>query len=293
MSKSSPILFSDPLFVDVCNPSPCGPNSNCRDTYGQAVCSCIPGFSGVPPTCRPECVVSSDCPRNRACNQQKCIDPCPGSCGLGAECAVINHNPICSCPPRYTGNPFQNCVVEECKNYFSTRILLLQRFNYRPTLQNLPTFFHLFSVTDPKLPENPCQPSPCGPNAQCRVLNNQPSCSCDPEFVGVPPRCRPECVSNSECPSNQACINQKCRDPCPGSCGSNTECNVISHTPMCSCAQKFTGNPFVQCSPMECKKKSTSFSTTNIIFIYGAIYGIQTLSYRKKGPYISLHESST
>nr|1OIG_A Chain A, Dumpy, isoform Y len=24
---------------------------------------------------------------------------------------------------------------------------------------------------------------------------------------------RPECVLNSDCPSNQACVNQKCRDP--------------------------------------------------------------------------------
>lgn len=95
--------------------------------------------------------------------------------------------------------------------------------------------------------QNPCEPSPCGPNAQCQVINNSPSCSCLPEFTGSPPNCRPECISNSECPSNLACINQKCRDPCPGSCGENAICNTVSHTPMCTCSSGYTGDPFTQC----------------------------------------------
>lgn len=95
--------------------------------------------------------------------------------------------------------------------------------------------------------ENPCEPTPCGPNSQCRVISDTPSCSCLSEFVGAPPNCRPECVSNSECPSRQACVNQKCRDPCPGSCGANAECRVVSHTPMCVCPNDYTGDPFTQC----------------------------------------------
>lgn len=94
---------------DVCSPSPCGPNSLCRQINGQAVCSCVPGYIGAPPSCRPECVVSSECPLSQACSNQKCRDPCPGTCGIGATCQVVNHNPVCSCPPRYTGDPFLNC----------------------------------------------------------------------------------------------------------------------------------------------------------------------------------------
>lgn len=75
----------------------------------QAVCSCISGFVGAPPTCRPECVISSDCPKNEACTNQKCRDPCPGSCGRNTICNVINHNPICVCRPGMTGDPFINC----------------------------------------------------------------------------------------------------------------------------------------------------------------------------------------
>lgn len=93
-----------------CNPSPCGPNSQCRQINGQAVCSCVPGFLGNPPTCRPECTISSDCALTKACVNQKCIDPCPGSCGLNSKCQVINHNPICTCLEGFTGDPFIRCL---------------------------------------------------------------------------------------------------------------------------------------------------------------------------------------
>lgn len=94
---------------------------------------------------------------------------------------------------------------------------------------------------------NPCVPSPCGANAECRVVGDTPSCSCLAGFLGLPPNCRPECVSNSECPSHLACMTQKCRDPCVGSCATNAECRVVSHTPMCVCPNDFTGDPFTQC----------------------------------------------
>lgn len=92
-----------------CQPSPCGPNSQCREVNNHAVCSCLTGFIGSPPSCRPECMVSSDCVQDRACIKQKCIDPCPGTCGLNARCQVVNHNPICSCAPGFTGDPFIRC----------------------------------------------------------------------------------------------------------------------------------------------------------------------------------------
>lgn len=102
-----------------CQPSPCGPNSQCREINGHAVCSCLTGFVGSPPTCRPECMVSSDCAQDRACVKQKCIDPCPGTCGVNARCQVVNHNPICSCPPGFTGDPFARCIQQESKHFFS------------------------------------------------------------------------------------------------------------------------------------------------------------------------------
>lgn len=96
-------------------PSPCGLNSQCRTLNQHAVCSCLPTYIGAPPNCRPECIVSSECPLDKSCINQKCKDPCPGTCGQNAKCQVVNHNPICSCNNGYTGDPFVRCVIEQSK----------------------------------------------------------------------------------------------------------------------------------------------------------------------------------
>lgn len=101
-------------------------------------------------------------------------------------------------------------------------------------------------------PVDPCIPSPCGSNAVCKEFNGAGSCTCLPNYIGNPYEgCRPECILNSDCPANLACINTKCRDPCPGSCGRNALCQVINHLPVCNCYPGYTGNAFLYCSPME------------------------------------------
>lgn len=122
--------------MNPCHPSPCGPNSQCRDIYGQAVCSCLQGYVGSPPTCKPECVISTECQLNEACVNQKCIDPCPGTCGLNALCQVVNHNPICTCPERYSGDPFIRCQVlvgRFNEIYFYIKTLINVRFSGNST----------------------------------------------------------------------------------------------------------------------------------------------------------------
>ena len=104
---------------------------------------------------------------------------------------------------------------------------------------------------------NPCVPSPCGPNSQCRAIGNTPACSCLPNYVGRAPNCRPECTISAECPGNLACQNERCRDPCPGSCGSHTTCVVVKHAPMCYCEQGYTGDPFTGCSQIQQSKHLT------------------------------------
>lgn len=94
---------------------------------------------------------------------------------------------------------------------------------------------------------DPCVPSPCGPYSVCQNQNNIPSCSCQINYFGSPPNCRPECTINADCPLSQACINEKCQDPCPGACGLNTECNVISHIPNCKCQEGYIGDAFLSC----------------------------------------------
>lgn len=198
------------------------------------MCNCLSGFIGTPPTCHPECTIDSDCSPNRACTNQKCRDPCPGTCGENAQCHTISHRPHCSCLPGYTGNAFSRCYVQQCK------------INITIAKNILNTCLFVYSVP-PEPVKNPCIPSPCGPNSQCQVNGNSPSCSCLLNYIGSPPNCRPECASNSECAYHLACINMKCKDPCPGSCATNALCQVISHTPRCSCPPGYYGDPFTQC----------------------------------------------
>lgn len=97
----------------------CGQNSQCREINNQAVCSCLPDYLGVPPACRPECVVNAECSQNKACIKQKCVNPCIGSCGIRATCEVINHNPVCACPGGFSGDPFVECSYITSKHNFA------------------------------------------------------------------------------------------------------------------------------------------------------------------------------
>lgn len=98
--------------ISPCEPSPCGPNSICRNINGRPTCSCQTGFFGSPPSCRPECVVNSECNQQLSCINHRCQDPCVGICGINAVCKVFNHNPICSCMENYVGDPFEQCSPE-------------------------------------------------------------------------------------------------------------------------------------------------------------------------------------
>jgi hypothetical protein len=205
-----PQEFREPP-LQPCNPSPCGFNAKCIERNGAGSCVCLPEHYGNPyEGCKPECTLNSDCALNLACINNKCKDPCPGVCGINADCTSINHIPTCSCKPGYEGDAFKSCAVRDFP-----------------------------AITDRT--GNPCVPSPCGQNAECRVSNNQAVCACETNYFGTPPNCRPECVINSECSSAQACHRNKCRDPCPGACGTNTECNVINHSPICKCIKGYIG----------------------------------------------------
>lgn len=84
-------------------------------------------------------------------------------------------------------------------------------------------------------------------NSKCDVVNGNPSCACLESYKGVPPYCRPECISNSDCSNRLACINEKCIDPCINACGENAKCSVSMHVANCYCVEGTVGNPFVSC----------------------------------------------
>lgn len=101
-----------PLLINPCIPSPCGANTVCKELNGIGSCSCSSDYVGNPyDGCRPECIISTDCPLNKACIRNRCQDPCPGTCSQNANCQVINHIPACYCIQGYTGDPFVHCSV--------------------------------------------------------------------------------------------------------------------------------------------------------------------------------------
>ena len=98
--------------VDPCNPSPCGSNARCTSRNRAGACQCIPEYFGDPyVACRPECTINADCPSALACVNLHCVDPCPGVCGINAQCRALNHNPTCTCNPGYRGDPFSACSL--------------------------------------------------------------------------------------------------------------------------------------------------------------------------------------
>ena len=179
----------------------------------------IPIGAYDPPTGRPECLVNSDCNNTLACGPgYTCYDPCEGSCGLNASCAVINHRPTCSCLGSLVGDPYTGC------------------FPSQPFV-------------------DPCEPNPCGRGALPLRSTGRCDCFCpypsskgyQPDLIPHYTECRPECVVTSDCPPNLSCRDHVCQDPCTSTCGRGATCTVVNHSPMCSCPPGDAGNPLVQC----------------------------------------------
>ena len=65
-----------------------------------------------------------------------------------------------------------------------------------------------------------------------------------------------ECTQDYDCPSQQACQNERCVNPCTlgNQCGELAICTVNDHRPKCTCQAGFEGDPYSRC------KKSKLFS---------------------------------
>lgn len=231
------------LPVNPCNPSPCGPNTQCSLlANGFAKCTCLPGYLESPNTIR-------------GCVEQR--NPCePSPCGHGAQCDPLRE-PSCFCPLGSVGNPYKICtdtvktpslcqpgpcgINADC--YISDN---LEQCYCKPGF-----------IGDPYngcrlQPTNPCLPNPCGPGAECVLTpDGQSMCRC-PHGMGGDPTdqfgCHGfECTVDDDCSYTSACINHRCVDPCPGSCGVNAVCKCEKHHPVCSCNHGLTGNPLIRC----------------------------------------------
>ncbi|XP_076030521.1 uncharacterized protein LOC143018869 isoform X2 [Oratosquilla oratoria] len=229
---SGPVSTFDRVSSDPCSSDPCGENTRCEPAGNAARCRCLEGYVPNDHTikgCRPQCTSARDCPDDMTCRIQKCVRVCEkGACGLLADCVGSNHQPKCTCPHGYGGDPYTRCTREQ-------------------TVVREP----------PVLDYNLCVPNPCGENADCEVGgrfdDERPVCSCQRGYFGDPlTYCeRAECIDNNDCPLNRNCQGTKCIDPCTlGKCGDRALCEVKNHNPVCSCDRGFTGDPLIRCRPL-------------------------------------------
>lgn len=204
------------------------------------ICVCPSGYvSSGSGTCKPTtpiatiggCITDDDCGPNTACINSICRNPC--NCGPNAECRIKNHKPVCTCKQGYEGNPDIECIQIGCRHDTdcSGQHACVNR-------QCLPV----------------CSPDgqSCGNEAKCYGINHRAVCECPPGLMGNP---NVACVlvgcrADSECPTNRACINNKCENPCVISnpCDSPMECKVYNYKAECSCPIGFNGDMAVGCS---------------------------------------------
>lgn len=116
--------------------------------------------------------------------------------------------------------------------------------------------------------KNPCELSKaCGKNAKCEAEGHRANCHCPTLTTGDPKtECvRIECLVNTDCPSNKACINTQCKDPCSIDhyCGERADCFTENHIAVCSCQPGSTGDPLLGCVSLQyCSSSSQCSSGT-------------------------------
>jgi len=256
---------------DPCDPSPCGPNTECMvGRTGNPICRCLPTYIPKPDTitgCGRECERDPDCRSDMVCRNYQCVprpDPCvPSPCGRNTECKVNRQgNPVCTCLPGYSPMPDtiagcdripeprtpppDPCFPSPCGP--NTQCDVNRQGN--PVCKCLPGFSPMPDTISGCERIDPCRNNgPCGVNAECLPRGNLADCKCPPRHFGDPyVMCRQgECQYDRDCSSSLACKEFYCRDPCPGACGPGATCEVVNHRPMCSCPEGYRGDPVVAC----------------------------------------------
>lgn len=158
----------------------CAPRAECRVQNHFAVCRCPPGYIGNPyvgcrPEPRPECKEDPDCPTRLACLNEKCQDPCSvlEPCRRPSECLVVGSVPvrtmICVCPSGYVSSGSGTCKAT-------------------PPVKKIGE-----CVSDIDCPEDKAcvrgvciAPCNCAPNADCRIKDHKPVCTCREGYEGNP-----------------------------------------------------------------------------------------------------------
>lgn len=259
----------------------CGPRSKCLVTNHAPECICPADHKGDPYNkrigCYPvECLADQDCAEDKTCdpNLNKCVNPCNAiACGKGT-CQVEDHKAFCACSKGYEVKNNQCVDINECNNAnrpcHSSAICqnTLGSFTCScppgmvgETLKGQSgcrTAEECYS--DAECPDSAvcrkgkCQDAcdkACGINAECTAKAHRPACRCPFQTSGDPfKECiQLECEVGNDCASDEACINQKCVNPCTlqNVCGQNTNCSAVNHQAYCSCLPEHYGDPLQGC----------------------------------------------
>lgn len=235
--------------------NPCGGHAECRVANHRPLCYCPERWGGNPQVhcfrskfyknnkntifllltffSSAECESDNDCPYEKACYNQKCLNPCtygPLQCGRGADCFAQIHRANCMCKRGHQGNPLISCVTGQCQyNEDCADDEACDRLN--------------------RVCRHVCEHDTCADTAICTGRKHQPVCECPPGQTGNPnvacetlrQPLEPECRSDQDCPSKLACFNNRCENPCAKSnvCQSDQTCTVVDTLPvrtmMCRC----------------------------------------------------------
>ena len=119
-----------------------------------------------------ECQVDKDCPLDKACKSQECVDPCQTtSCGTRAICEVEFHTAICVCPAGLQGNPLVACIEAGCTSN-----------------PDCPTNAKCDFVSGSSFTRRECQtlcnPGKCAFGADCTASDHRENCHCKHPLIG-------------------------------------------------------------------------------------------------------------
>jgi hypothetical protein len=210
---------------------------------------------------RGECQHDIDCPDNRACIENQCLDPCIvySPCGKSGLCETTSHRPVCRCPSGWAGDPHTECY--QCR--------FLDSFGCKgsPRLTFICPFLDECQV-DKDCPldkacksqecVNPCFTTQCGSKAQCEVDFHTAICVCPPGLQGNPlVACIfAGCSGNNECATNEVCdfapgsgfTRKECQALCnPGNCANGADCTAKDHRETCTCRYPLIGDGYAAC----------------------------------------------
>ncbi|XP_022241756.1 fibrillin-1-like [Limulus polyphemus] len=190
----------------------CGVNTLCQALNHEAVCSCLPGYTGSPSSecsvAQPVCEMDSDCGIGYVCVHQNCkdINEClqgHGPCATGAVCTNLPGNYKCSCLSDLTGDPYSDgCHPVVTKCHRDTDCKSNEACN-----RETEACYDLCSESDI-----------CGKRAKCKAINHQVECHCGIGLTGNPNLECSEiqtCVRHEECLGNLHCMGKRCNCPRP------------------------------------------------------------------------------